>query len=162
MQWHLSNRFDKRACTLADRHYSRQKPGTPQFVAPGRCIVLLTADASALWVSSWPYGQYTHHAWAGAWICSLFRNEGPILSSDLIRQAISATRAIWQDTPDTGMITFIDPAKIRRKRDPGRCFLKAGFMHAGHTTTNNLLVLQILPNDMPDAVPPDGLQASML
>jgi hypothetical protein len=34
--WLLSHRFDVRALRLADRHYSRQKPGTNQFVAPGR------------------------------------------------------------------------------------------------------------------------------
>lgn len=40
MIWSLSDRFDPRARGLADRHYNRQKPGTPQFVPPGRCLVL--------------------------------------------------------------------------------------------------------------------------
>src|SRR5690242_7545534 len=53
VSWYLSHRADPRAVPLADRHYNRQKPGTPQFVPPGRCLVLLTADAGALWVTSW-------------------------------------------------------------------------------------------------------------
>ena len=36
MIWEKSNRFDQRAREIADRHYNRQKPGTPQFVPPGR------------------------------------------------------------------------------------------------------------------------------
>ena len=67
MRWALSHRFDARALPLADRHYNRQKVGSPQFVPPGRCLVLLTEDARALWVTSWPFAEFTKHAWAGAW-----------------------------------------------------------------------------------------------
>jgi hypothetical protein len=59
---------------MADRHYNRQKPGTPQFVPPGRCLVLLAPEA--LWVSSWPFAAYVRHTWPGAWINSCFRREG--------------------------------------------------------------------------------------
>jgi len=97
--WHLSWRADPRALPLADRHYNRQKIGAPQFVPPGACLVLLTADADALWVTSAPIAEYVQHAWAGAWVCSLFRNEGPVLSSELIREAVAATRARLADPP---------------------------------------------------------------
>jgi hypothetical protein len=40
MLWTRSQRFDKDCLPLADRHYNRQKPGSPQFVPPGRCVVL--------------------------------------------------------------------------------------------------------------------------
>ena len=64
MRWHLSHRADPRAVALADRHYSRQKPGTPQFVKPGRCLVLLTEPPQALWVTSWPFASaQPAHAW---------------------------------------------------------------------------------------------------
>lgn len=43
--WRVSDRFDPRALPLADAHYNRRKAGSPQFVPPGRCVVLLTADA---------------------------------------------------------------------------------------------------------------------
>jgi hypothetical protein len=74
MQWRISDRADPEARALADRHYNRQKPGTPQFVPPGRCLVLVCDKA--FWVTSWPFAEYTKHAWAGAWVCSAFRNEG--------------------------------------------------------------------------------------
>lgn len=150
MRWKLSHRADPRALPLADRHYNRQKPGTPQFVPPGRCIVLLSDDEKALWVSSWPSAEYVKHAWAGAWMCSCFRNEGAVLSSDLIKQAVAVTRALWGDAPSLGMVTFVDADKTRRKRDPGRCYRKAGWSHVGFTK-GGLWALQILPNLMPDA-----------
>lgn len=40
MIWELSYKADPRAREVADRHYNRQKPGTPQFVPPGRALVL--------------------------------------------------------------------------------------------------------------------------
>lgn len=38
--WRLSYRADPITRAIADRHYNRQKPGTAQFVPPGRCLVL--------------------------------------------------------------------------------------------------------------------------
>jgi hypothetical protein len=67
--WWTSHRADPRARVLADRHYNRQSVGTTHFVPPGRCLVLLTKQADALWVTSWPFAEYVKHAWAGAWIC---------------------------------------------------------------------------------------------
>lgn len=157
MRWLPSHRADPRALPLADRHYNRQKPGTPQFVPPGRCFVLLTEGADALWVSSWPFPEYVKHDWPGAWICSCFRNESPVLSSELVRDAVSATRWAWGDPPDLGMVTFVNPRKTRRKRDPGRCFRKAGFRFVGWTK-GGLAVLQMLPDEMPLPGPARGSQ----
>jgi len=148
MLWHLSHRADPRAIPIADRHYNRQKIGSPQFVPPGRCLVLLTENADALWVTSWPFAEYVKHAWAGAWVCSCFRNESPHLASELIRQALAATRWYWGDPPDLGMVTFVDTRQVRRKRDPGRCYLRAGFQRAGWTA-GGLLALTIQPQEMP-------------
>lgn len=159
--WHISHRADPRACALADRHYNRQKIGTPQFVPPGRCLVLLNEDASALWVTSWPFAEYVRHAWAGAWVCSLFRNESAVLSSELIRQAVAATRWYYGDAPALGFITFVDADKTRRKRDPGRCYRKAGWSHVGYTA-GGLVALQLLPGEMDEPAPPMGAQLSLL
>jgi hypothetical protein len=149
MYWQLSHRFDPRALPLADRHYNRQKVGTPQFVPPGRCLVLLGEDERALWVTSWPFAEYVKHAWAGAWVCSLFRNEGDRLSSELIREAVALTRGFFGEPPALGMITFVDPDKTRRKRDPGRCYRRAGFKVVGKTK-GGLVALQCLPCQMPE------------
>ena len=143
--WQMSDRADPAALVFADRHYNRQKPGSPQFVPPGRCIVLVAA--AALWVTSWPFAEYTKHAWAGAWVNSLFRNEGAGLSSELIAQAVAVTRAEWEPPP-LGIVTFVDAEKTRRKRDPGRCYRKAGWKHVGFTK-GGLWTFQQLPHEMP-------------
>jgi len=72
MHWKMSYRASPTAVKIADKHYNRQKPGTPQFVPPGRCLVFLTLDHTALWVTSWPFAEYVKHDWAGAWVNSLF------------------------------------------------------------------------------------------
>lgn len=165
MRWHLSWRADPIANRLAKRHYTCQSPDSAQFVPPGRCVVLKTEDGSALWVTSWPFTDYVQHAWAGAWVCSLFRNEsgGRYLSSDLIREAVAATRWVWPEVPDLGMVTFVDAAKTRRKRDPGRCYVKAGWTRLQETTKEDgLIVLQLRPPEMPVAEPPIGAQFSLL
>lgn len=158
MSWRLSHRADPAARGLADRHYTRQSIGAAQFVPPGRCLVLL-AD-QALWVTSWPYPAYVRHAWPGAWVCCLFRNESPSLSSALIRDAVAATRWRWPAVPEGGMVTFIDAGKVRRKRDPGRCFLRAGFQPCG-ATKGGLVALRLAPAHMPPARPPAGAQPSL-
>jgi hypothetical protein len=165
MHWQLSHRADKRALPLADRHYNRQKIGSPQFVPPGRCIVLGLEvagqyDYVALWVSSWPFAEYVRHAWAGAWVCTMFRNESSVLSSELIREAVAITRGRW-DVPELGMITFVDRSKVRHKRDFGRCYRRAGFKPCGFTK-GGLVALQLLPVDMPEPLKVESAQRSFL
>jgi hypothetical protein len=150
--WRLSWRADPRARPLADRHYNRQKVGAAQFVPPGRCLVLLTEDAQAVWVTSWPIAKYVKHAWAGAMVNSLFRREAGPLASDLIIAAAAATRAHWPDLPSLGMVSFVDASKTRRKRDPGRCYIRAGWIHVGETA-GGLLAFQLRPEDFPEPLP---------
>ncbi len=159
MLWWLSHRADAEALVVADRHYNRQKIGTPQFVPPGRCLVFKTQPCDAFWITSWPYAEYVKHRWGGAWICSAFRNEGAHLSSDIIRQAVAATRAMWEPPP-LGIVTFVNPMKVRRKRDPGRCFVRAGFTYVGDTQ-GGLLAFQMLPVQMPEACAAHGYTLSL-
>lgn len=153
--WRLSWRADPVARAIADRHYNRQKVGAAQFVPPGRCVVLTTdgstRERGCLWITSWPFAEYVQHAWAGAWVCSAFRNETPDLhlSSDLVRAAVAATLAVWPEPPELGMVTFVDRTKTRRKRDPGRCYLRAGFRYAGETK-GGLVSLTLAPSEMPE------------
>ena len=65
MIWEISHRADRDARVIADRHYNRQSVGAANFVPPGRCLVLKSANRDAFWVTSWPYAQYVKHAWAG-------------------------------------------------------------------------------------------------
>lgn len=155
MQWERSHRFDARVVPLADRHYNRQTHGSPQFSPPGRLLVLRTPEGGAYWTTSWPFAEFVRHDWPGAWVCSAFRNERRdlYLSSDLIREAVAATRAWFGEPPALGMVTFVDPDKTRRKRDPGRCFVRAGFVRVGYTK-GGLVALQMLPVVMPQAEMP--------
>ena len=159
LMWHQSNRADPRARVIADRHYNRQKPGTPQFVPPGRCCVLYaeTNSGKALWVTSFPLAQYVKHASAGAWVCSAFRNEGAGIASELIRDAVAATRAHLGEPPELGMITFIDTEKVKPTKRHGKdtwgyTYEKAGFRFVGKTK-KGLLAFQLLPEDMPPPSP---------
>lgn len=156
MIWQLSNRADPRAREIADRHYNRQKPGTPQFVPPGRCLVLYaeTDTGQAFWVTSWPFAQYVKHDWAGAWVCSAFRNEGAGVASDMIREAVACTIAHFGNPPPLGMITFIDQRKVKPTMVHGvptwgRTYELAGFIPAGKTK-GGLLAFQLTPDRMPE------------
>src|SRR5262249_3658100 len=120
MHWILSHKSSAPARALADRHYNRQSVGSPWIAPPGRWIVLVTPAADAVWVTV--QQRFASHRWPAAWTCTLFRNESPVRSSQLIRQAVAVTRFLWGDAPADGFITFVNPAKVRRKRDPGRCF----------------------------------------
>ncbi|MCF8534074.1 MAG: hypothetical protein K9G48_13785 [Reyranella sp.] len=151
--WRRSHRFDPRAVALADRHYNRQKPGTPQFMPPGSCRVLLADNAKAVFGLSFPKPEFVKHAWAGAWICSIFRNEkaGP-KASQMIRDALAHMQTEY-DVPALGCVTFVDPKKVpgvleRGERIKGFCFHKAGFKVVGETK-GGLLAWQLLPVAMP-------------
>jgi hypothetical protein len=164
MPWYRSDRADRVALPLADRHYNRQSIGSPQFVPPGRCLVLVTADADALWVTSAPIAAYVKHAWAGAWVNSLFRNESRLRASDLIRSAVAATCAVWTPPP-FGLVSFVDPSHVapthrRGATIYGYCYLKAGFSHVGFTK-GGLWVWQLLPEVMPAPMAADNKQLAL-
>jgi hypothetical protein len=156
MRWCRSHRFDPAACRLADRHYNRQTIGAPQCAKTGSCLVLVSEDGRAYWITSWQQPQYVKHAWPDAWENSAFRREGGALASELIRQAVAATLAHYGDPPALGMITMIDRDQVRPTMVHGRpvwgwTYRKAGFVDAGETE-GGLLVLQLWPADMPARV----------
>lgn len=160
MIWHLAHRCYPPARRIADRHYNRQSPKSPNFVPPGRCLVLVV-PGEAVWVTSWPFAEYVRHRWGGAWICSAFRREGGgIQASQMIRQALAATRWRFGEPPAQGMVTFVNADKVRHKRDPGRCFLRAGFTRVG-TTEGGLLAFQLAPEQMPPAEAPLGASLAL-
>jgi hypothetical protein len=174
-RWRISHRADPAATRLADHHYNRQKIGSPQFAPPGSCAVFLTDCGRAFWVTSAPLAEWVKHAWAGAWVCSAFRSEGAGRASELIRQAVAATRAHYGDPPSLGMVTFIDtrcrkcnkrhptcvcpapdwivrPTMVHGRPTWGWTYYSAGFLYAGETK-GGLLTMQLLPGDMPAPLP---------
>jgi len=166
MRWHVSHRYDPPANALAKQHYTCQSPDSDQYIAPGTYVALVI-PGSAVWVTLKQKPEYVDHAWPGAWLNSIFRNQrGPNdeppehLSSELIWEAIAATRFYW-DPPEMGLITFINERKVKRKRDLGRCYRKVGFREVGRTKKKGHLVLQLLPEQMPPAEMPFGAQLEL-
>ena len=75
------------------------------------------------------------------------------MASELIRQAVAATRNHYGTVPALGMITMINrkmvkPTIVRGKKVFGWTFRKAGFVDAGETK-GGLLVLRLSPEAMP-------------
>jgi hypothetical protein len=142
--WSQVTRCDVRARALADRHYSRQTVGAAEFMASGQTLVMLTHDASAVWGVIHNLDPVGNHRWR----CSIFRNEGPVLSSLLVGEATDRTYAYWDShyggPPPATLTTEIDPKRTRRKRDPGRCFLRAGWTRRPGLT-RGLVVLDAPP-----------------
>jgi hypothetical protein len=138
--WMRVKKSDISCRLLADRHYSRQTIGDKQFCRPGKNIVLRTALGDAVWVT-W---QGIRDDGLEAWECTIFRNESEYLSSELIREAIEITIECWGKLPADGIITTVDPNKIK-SINPGCCFKKAGFKVIGETKVNKLLILQYKP-----------------
>jgi hypothetical protein len=154
--WRRAHRFDRAGVALADRHYSRQKPGSPQFMPPGSCRFFVADNSKAVFGLSWPKAEFVKHAWAGAWIISIFRNEqsGP-LASLMIRDALGLVQSDYA-VPELGCVTFVDPKQVpgimeRGERIKGFCFHKAGFRAVGETKSG-LIAWQLLPKQMPAAL----------
>lgn len=117
------------------RHYTaREYRKLYQFVGPGEKTVLLTPDARALFV----WRKFISDAGEQGVNCSVFRNEGSEYgrASDLIR---AADALAWERWPGERLYTYVDPTKVRHKRDPGRCFIKAGYKPCGITKSGKLI-----------------------
>lgn len=143
--WLSVGRADPRAYALYRDHYSAAKnapyrTGTSTNIAPpGRPMILLTETCDALfgWLEN------TIERWDGqvGTNCFVFRNTGPVLSSELIREA---DELAWTKWPDQRHWTYVDGRQVRHKRDPGRCFLKAGWRYCGFSA-EGLRILEIEP-----------------
>lgn len=139
--WHQISKQDPRARMLADRHYSRQAPGARCFTGPGKSLALLTDCGRAVWAVV----ENLDANGVMRWRCTIFRNEGAGLSSVLIREATDRTFAFWRKhygrLPALPLRTEVDPGKTRTKRDPGRCFIRAGWKRVGESK-GGLVILE--------------------
>ena len=73
--------------------------------------------------------------------CAVFRNEGPMLSSVLI---LEAERWAWERWPGERLYTYVNPRKVKSK-NPGYCFVMAGWRKRGMTKKRKLLVFEKFP-----------------
>lgn len=129
---------NSRALELYERHYSaRPLPNRELFIGPGEKMALLTEGGDALF--GWRKfiddceGQHGVN-------CCVFRNEGSLLSSDLILDAMAAA---WHRWPKERLYTYVDSEEILSS-NPGYCFQKAGWERCG-LTKDGLIILEALP-----------------
>lgn len=136
--WFTTKDGDKTCLALYLRHYSSAKrprgKRQGQFVGPGAHIVLRTGRGDAVFV--WrDYIDDTIPPQVGI-ECSLFRNEGAITSSELVRQADAVADFCW---PGQRHYTKVNPAAIR-STNPGYCFIAAGWRRCGMTQNGKLIL----------------------
>jgi hypothetical protein len=140
---------DPRAVTLFERHYScsetqkqrRHRRGARKIMGPGEYLLLLTADCNA--VFGWRRANRPDRAGQAGVYCSIFRNEGNILSSELVQEACELA---WRRWPGERLYTYIDAGKIQ-STNPGYCFKVVGWQACGVTQVNKLVILERLPQE---------------
>ena len=143
--WLAVRDADPRAVALYRRHYSAEKNARPglrdlNFMGPGETLVLLTADCRALFAWQRNVGAPRLDGQQGV-CCTVFRNEGPVLSSELIREADEIAWARW---PGARLFTYVWDARVRSV-NPGFCFQAAGWRKCGRNADGRLTILEILP-----------------
>jgi hypothetical protein len=137
--WWLTKDGDRSVLALYERHYSayQYRDGRVRrlFAGPGQKIVLRTAsgDAGVVWRS------FIGDSGERGINCAFFRNEGAIVSSHLIRQADHIAYQVWACRRH---YTYVDQTQIR-SRNPGFCFLQAGWRKCG-VTQNGKLIFEIV------------------
>lgn len=152
MNWLITDKGDQDVRRLADRHYSRLTPGAAQFCRNGQNLVFITADLKAGWVTfrATP-GRAVRPDGLNAWECTLFRNEGDHISSELIREAVLLSRALWGEVPPDGFLTYVRPAAIATEI-PGYCFRCAGWRRVKSYTREDQILFRAPRASTP---PPD-------
>ena len=140
-------KFDRESVLLADKHYSRQKPGTNQFMPPGRTMVIRDTEGTIVFGWLWQDKRDDHQT---GYNCSIFRNESKRLSSDVI---LEAERMVFKKWGPNRLFTYVDASqllkpskKYRKPKIPGKCFVAAGYklrVHKDgtpHTSQKGLLL----------------------
>jgi len=148
MLWLPCRDGDPRAYALFARHYSAYQYADGRranksyrqrhlFVGPGEKMVLLTADCMALFV----WRKFIDKSGQRGVNCAVFRNEGPHLSSTLIREAERLAAGRW---PGERLYTYVNPRRVKSE-NPGYCFKAAGWRVCGRTAERGLLILEKIP-----------------
>ena len=147
--WFSVSDADPRAVALYSRHYSvkNKRPNWSCGIGgPGERTVLLTATGDALFV--WrsriggpAKGETQYDDGQRGVMCSVFRNESPIRSSDLIREAMDIA---WRRWPGARLFTYVWDDKVK-SANPGYCFKRAGWRTCGRNADGRLTILEVLP-----------------
>jgi hypothetical protein len=146
--WTEAKDGDEAGLALFLRHYSsekRRRRGVESklFVGPGEKLVLVSPQGDALF--AWQRQKERLDGQVGA-CCTVFRNEGSELSSELI---LEAEEWAWEKWPGERLFTFVDGEKTRSRRgrlhDPGWCFIMAAWRACGRSKDRGLVILEKQP-----------------
>lgn len=138
MAWFLTKDGDRTILALYERHYSayayRDGRERSQFVGPGEHIVLRTdsGDAGFVW------RRFIDDSGERGVNCAFFRNEGPIQSSELVRQADAVADLVW---PGARHYTYVDTQAVRSAVQ-GYCFVAAGWKILSRRTKSGKRILE--------------------
>jgi hypothetical protein len=163
--WQRVPKGDVRCRRLADRHYTRQTIGHPQWTRPGFTFVLYASDACGEAVWCW---------WRPKWEagveradklrcieCTIFRRERlTVIASDLVRAAVAAleteqaARDLKLDAAGeirdgliTGIATEATARGRSRRSHPGECYRRAGWTEIAHAKGRADVWLGLLESD---------------
>jgi len=141
--WWITKDGDLDCLAMYERHYScnRYADGRERklFVGPGEKVVLRTEAADAVFV----WRVFIDDSGQDGINCAIFRNESRHLSSSLIRQADAIADCLW---PDRRHYTYVNSEKVA-SRNPGFCFLAAGWKRCGRTKSGLLIFERSNPNE---------------
>lgn len=128
---------NEKGLELYERHYScyQYADGRDRklFVGPGFKTVLINREQNALFV----WRKFFDKSGQVGINCAVFRNEGIILSSTLIKEAVEI---IGLKYPGARLYTYVNENSIK-STNPGCCFKKAGWKKSGYTK-GGLLILE--------------------
>lgn len=143
MNWYGVKDGNMQVRSMLNRHYSRNVYRDGRTVrlsaGPGEKMVLLTPEGGACFI----WRKFIDKSGQQGINCAMFRNEVPelYLSSDLI---LEAEELAWQQWPGERLYTYVNPRKVK-SRNPGYCFLMAGWRKCGVTASKKLLILEKYP-----------------
>ena len=141
--WAKVTKFDPRSAALADRHYSRRKVGSPQFMPPGQTLILLSDDEAAVfgWWRPDPKSGIKAMNGLDGRTCTIFRNESlAYVSSAMILEAEQMLLAEGYDIGPDGFITYVWDKKVN-SANPGYCFKLAGYKTRGRSADGKKTLL---------------------
>jgi hypothetical protein len=145
--WLPTTKSDPSVVSMYLRHYSRKKKEGSGYAArhpnyqygvsgPGETMALRTSDGSAIFI--WHIERFRKDCQPGV-NCTIFRNEGPLLSSTLVSEADEVAWQRWPDEPRH--FTYVEDSKVTSV-NPGYCFKKAGWETAGRNKDGRLTILE--------------------
>lgn len=143
--WEIRKDGDPTGLALYNQHYSARRYADGRtrrlFVGPGQKMVLVGRDHRSLFV--WRKFRADNDQLGVN--CAVFRNDGSVLSSQLIEQADAIADERW---PGERHYTYVSPSKVVSS-NPGYCFLMAGWQRCGRTKGGHgrerLLILERRP-----------------